>query len=676
MKNTPQTTPTQTSPARSPKEAFRAFVRQCQEQLPYPVVWESNQWTTSDSDAEKRGHLDNRYSLLFTDHASSRVSLEKRIPFEPAFGDLVKACVVYRRVNRGVQTGVQRVFVRATRYVYNACTLPVRRDPTLLSRQHFVEAEALVLKREKGESAYRVGQMIEAFAKILERQGVTRAPLDFRCSIARPLNVEDRTGATFAERSGRLPSPKILDALADIGNDAKLSDWWFDLLRMRLIDILLVCGFRVGELLTLPQNTLVREIALDENGGPKRDAITGEIVERVGLRYWPEKGAEPIVKWVPTVANALVIRAIGDIDRICKPARDNAKWLEGHPGKVQVNIDPDQQLTLLRVARVIGIAEDYGNVRQWVRHGERGGNALIRHEGRRAYVLGADLARAIASDRYDKPVVAKRSGVQQSLGSSLIVVFKHAGSVRKPINAYISEPMIWGNLSDFICGRPSINMRSIFERFGYLDDSGKPLRIKSHDFRRVLNTMAQKGGLSQVEIARWMGRRRIADNAAYDYRTAADMAAELRPLFERNEMFGEIAKQVRQLPDSERMKFLESRLAMVHTTPYGNCASTIAENPCATAVSCLGGCRHFLRAKGDTKSRERLLKLEQQTLMELQKAREAANAGKLNAENWIRAQETVLSTVRAALAIDDDSSIPTGEAVAVKPDGPMLGESL
>ena len=30
----------------------------------------------------------------------------------------------------------------------------------------------------------------------------------------------------------------------------------------------------------------------------------------------------------------------------------------------------------------------------------------------------------------------------------------------------------------------------------------------------------------------------------------------------------------------------------VHTTPHGQCASNIAESPCATAVSCLGGCRH------------------------------------------------------------------------------------
>jgi hypothetical protein len=51
-------------------------------------------------------------------------------------------------------------------------------------------------------------------------------------------------------------------------------------------------------------------------------------------------------------------------------------------------------------------------------------------------------------------------------------------------------------------------------------------------------------------------------------------------------------------------------------------------------------------------------------------------AGKYNAENWIRAQETILKTTRAALAIDNDATAGIGELRHVNPDGPLIGEPL
>jgi len=188
--------------------------------------------------------------------------------------------------------------------------------------------------------------------------------------------------------------------------------------------------------------------------------------------------------------------------------------------------------------------------------------------------------------------------------------------------------------------------------------------------------MVAQWDLSQVEIARWMGRRRIADNAAYDLRTAVDMADEMRELVSKNAVYGVIADQVEGLPRPERASFLKDRLAMIHTTPHGQCASNLAETPCATALSCLGGCRNYLRKKGDQKSRKTLLLLESETLIALERARVAASEGKHNAENWIKGQETVLRTVRAALAIDDDNTLSDGEAHRVTPDGENRGEPL
>jgi hypothetical protein len=469
-----------------------------------------------------------------------------------------------------------------------------------------------------------------------------------------------------------LPTTDVLNALAAISNDPDIEKQPFDLLRVRIAEILVVCGFRIGEALTLPADTLVREPVLDEAGDSRRGAFTGQLVERIGLRYWPEKGGQPIIKWIPTIANPLVLRALCDIERICKPARDNARWLEAHPGDVNLDVLPDERVSLSRATELVGLGKK--SFRSWINSRNRGGRRVTVGKGAGANILGSHLRAAIASDRYDRPVLTREDGRRQSLAESLIVIFWNESSVNRATNRFISMPVIWGHMNEFLCGKTGIP--SVFERHGYLDDDGRPYRIRTHDFRRLLNMIAQRGGLSQTEIAQWMGRRRVSDNAAYDLRTPTEMAVEMRDLVGKNEVYGVIADQVKALPEAERGPFLEARLAMIHTTPHGQCASNIAESPCATAMSCLGGCRQYLRRKGDAKSRQSLLRIERETLISLSNARAAMSAGKFNAENWVKAQETILKTTRAALAIDDDPTTNIEDIRHVSPDGPLIGEPL
>jgi hypothetical protein len=654
--------------------ALQAFITQARDQQTYRgVVWEASSWDITSTDVKTRAHLAHKKTLLFTERSIERVAIERRVVFETTFANLVKACVVNRRLKRGMESGTQRVFVRASRYLYETLPLPVRRDPTRITRGHFVAAETACQLREKPSSAYRVSQNLQEFARILDRHALCRGSIEFRSSVRRPENPADRTTAEFDQRVRDLPSPDVLDALAVVANDPELENDPFDLLRCRVAELLFVCGFRIGEALTLPRTTLVREAVVNEAQEARLDAITGVPLERLGLRYWPEKGGAPVVKWIPSVANPLLLRAIDDIERLCGPARQNAAWLEAHPGDVALDIDDGELLSLDRAAQIIGITSPR-NVMQWFAKRRRGGIGAIVRRARRCYVTGAALRFALASDRYERPVLVRDDGQRQDLSESLLVMFMHELGEGRSTNRHISMPVTWQQINDFLCGRA--DHPSVFERRGYVDDAGRPFRIKTHDFRRLLNVVAQRGGLSQTEIAQWMGRRRVADNAAYDLRTAAEMAGQMRNLVAKNSVYGAIADQVRSLPEPDRDAFLEARLAMVHTTPLGDCASNIAEAPCATAVSCLGGCRHYLRRKGDESSRNRLVTIESETISALQRARQAAFQGKHNAENWVRSQEVVLRTVRAALAIDDDPSLNPGALQHVSPDGPLLGEPL
>jgi len=491
-----------------------------------------------------------------------------------------------------------------------------------------------------------------------------RTSISYRSSIPRSKQTVDRTSSEFQKRVDALPENAVINALAEIANDPRLLKNEMDLLNMRITELLYIGGFRIGELLTLPCNTLVREPVLDESGTPVVNKETGKPSERIGLRYWPEKGGEPVVKWMPTLTIPILLRALNDINRICGPARINAEWLEAHPGEVNLSASDNERLTRPRVQEILEFARPQ-YVRAWFKtRGEK-----FKH--RKTTV--ATLRRLLVAQRYEEPVLIRGNGHVQRLSKSLFAIFLNQSNPHNNTNRFISVPMRSNTIQTFLCGGDG--SKSIFERFEHISDDGKPFRIKTHDFRRLLNMVAQ-WDLSQVEIARWMGRRRIADNAAYDLRTAVDMADEMRELVSKNAVYGVIADQVEGLPRPERASFLKDRLAMIHTTPHGQCASNLAETPCATALSCLGGCRNYLRKKGDQKSRKTLLLLESETLIALERARVAASEGKHNAENWIKGQETVLRTVRAALAIDDDNTLSDGEAHRVTPDGENRGEPL
>lgn len=84
---------------------------------------------------------------------------------------------------------------------------------------------------------------------------------------------------------------------------------------------------------------------------------TEEPVKRSGIRYWPEKGGDPIVKWLPDCAVPLAKRAIEGFTRLCQKAREAAQVLERNPDLVPLpgGFDPDRPLSMNEMGKVLGL---------------------------------------------------------------------------------------------------------------------------------------------------------------------------------------------------------------------------------------------------------------------------------------------------------------------------------
>ena len=617
--------------SRAPADRLNEFVNKMRAAQPFGVVdWSSDCWDLTGclTRAGKRLHIRTRDALWFVQHRKSRSQTPK--PFSSPFADFAKAVVAARHV-RGSQTvSAHRVSLRAARYLYAALAADASADPRRLEHRHFVIAENSARAREKVSSAYRVGQRLEEIAAFVDQWGIAHVRLHYTSSIPK---------SDVAPIATKMPSTGLLEALADISASKALYDDEASLICMRVVDILVATGFRIGEVLTLPARPIVRKGS------------------EIGLLYWPEKGGKSRVKSISSVHCELVERAVRDLTGSCREARNAALWHERNPGRIRWPKDPGETISA-RDIEDLGLSLDGA---AWFR-AHKVATALA---GRAAAARRIDVEHAIRRMQLDRPILTAGNGKTQTLGESLIVVFRNQLHAERSTNKFVTAPLSHGAVSDFLGGRHGLGKASVFSRFGSSDEA--LLRITSHQFRHWLSTIAKRGGLSEVELARWMGRRRIADNRAYDHRTQDERAEEARALIRAGKADGAIAAAYRSLPSADAETFLLAQVNAVLTTPYGMCVHDYGQGPCERHFSC-AGCSELLRRKGDADERAALTSMLRRTRETLRNCAAEEDDGTYGASNWLARQQRLEIDLIAMLAVDDSAS-DDGDLVRVWPRG-------
>ncbi len=614
-----------------------AFVEAMQESLPFPgIKWAEPMWdlTHTRPRAGRRRHLRAREVLWFVRHRAART--EEASPFEDPFGSFAKAVICARHL-RGAQTcGTHRVSVRALRYLYDALCERNSSDPARLDARDFLIAESVARSREMPSSAYRLAQRLEEIAVLVNRYRVTPIDVTYRSSVPR---------CTGGPLNAKMPSADVLEELAGISSSISARGSVEDLILMRVVDLFVASGLRAGEVLTLRANPIVRDS------------------EGLGLRYWPEKGAETRVKRFAAVQSQLVERAVRDLSKACKRARALATRFEKDSCFDPL---PPKTPELLSGGDVeaLGLA------------GPRSGLSWLKTHrvptfarGRSRVSKRSEVIAALHAMRDAHPLVAARNGRTQSLGESLIVVFRNQLHESRSTNRFVPTSLSLGTVADYLGARDDTGTTtSVFTKFGEASADGRRLRITTHQFRHWLHTLAARGGLTEVELARWMGRNRIADNRAYDHRTQEERAEEARALIRKGSAAGPIADTYRSLPPVDADAFLQAQVNAVLTTPYGLCVHDYGQGPCERHFSC-AGCSELIRTKGEIREHEAAKLALSRTRQALSSARIEENAGSFGASNWVKHHQRLELDLIELLAVDDDPSVPLGSKVRPHPRG-------
>ncbi|MFD2449894.1 hypothetical protein ACFSQE_16965 [Vogesella fluminis] len=440
-----------------------------------------------------------------------------------------------------------------------------------------------------------------------------------------------------------------------------------DIFTTSVIALLMCAPSRGLEILHLPENLAFK--ATDKFGK-----------EQTGLRLHASKGFGAYVKWVWSEMVPVAERAIAMIRAMTEEGRKLARHLEDPQSKHRFYrhencpaVPDDQPLTTEQVCLALGFSAK-GTLRK---------NRL--KEATRTYTL-QQLWDTFVLPRLMEmhPHFPYISEADHALGQkgglkfseALFCMLRHQLHLTKgtsPISLWMPD---LSDLNFALTGART--QKSIFERYEYTNEQGGILRLTSHQIRHLLNTEAQRVGLTDEQIAHWSGRKRVEQNAVYDHRTREERVEQARDVVEMLQSTIALPAIVengsytvgpwvvntvnkpRALTDIDE---IQPQLTGLKTL-YGECRHDWSFAPCEGFVKCLDCSEHAcIKGGGDAET-----KLKRLHALHASVAAEVANAELIaredvDAEDWLKVQQRYLAKVGQLITILESETVPEGAVI-------------
>lgn len=629
-------------------ENLRGFVESCRNELTVfgaDLPFDADVWDVTAS-LDIKGHGKKRQRLVFGAGAADKKGA--RGPMSEPFLSFAKAYIRYMHGLRPSKAVVFRLSalrcLEAALKENGEAPDPVRIDASVLNR-----TAQLIGDRYTEAAAYRVGQQLEGVAAFLSANRLTAVPCQWRNSLPRPQDAV-RVGKAFDERrEAKMPSQEVLEVLPKAFRVAREP---LDVIVTSVAAILCSSPDRISEVLLLPDACEVRQ-----------KGRNGEDI--YGLRWWPEKGAEPMVKWVVPSMSGVVQEAIAKIRAATAQARKVAKWYEDHPGRIYLEGDTEclrhrEWISVQEVAEVVGLS-DVAAARVWCKAHD------VTDTGARGAkkVRFMDLEKAVLAMLPDGfPILSRDTGLKYS--DALLVARTNELHPGRGTYRCMVAPITINQINSGLGARVEFGFASAFERLGFRDVNGEPLRVSTHQFRHYLNTLAQAGGMSQLDIAKWSGRKDIRQNAAYDHVTADQMLAMIRgAVGDDSQMFGPLAELPKRALMS-RDEFARLKVPTAHTTDLGFCIHDYTMSPCQLHAECIR-CEELVCVKGDDVRTRRLRDRLAEARHFQEQAEDAIKEGYAGSDRWSEHHEETVMRLGQLLSLMDDPEVPMGSVIQLSP---------
>ncbi|MDR2892037.1 MAG: integrase [Deltaproteobacteria bacterium] len=620
------------------KGNIESFILKCRNELSVfgkDLNFDSDLWDVTNAlnrkaMGNKRERI--RFSNLKTAKDKSPESMH------PAFKDFAKAYIRYHHALRpsqsiGHRLGALRV-IEAALAEHGLPPAPHKLNVDILNRavqiaNSYFKSPALI---------HRIGGQFQQIVKFMNTNKMVSQNIFWKNPLKRPPDAVRVGKKADEDRLKKMPSEASLDAIPEV---YKLATEPNEILISSTAAILFCMPSRIHEVLELPL------LCEDETTYGKRKKKV------YSLRWWPGKYAKPMLKPVLAAAEGLVREALAKIRSVTEEARTIARWYIQHPDMIYLdeNTEPLRQknfLLLQEVSEVLGLPHLLA-VREWCK------SQKITLHGPESKVSFDDLEKAVLRQLpANFPILAYKTGLRYD--EALFVVLKNQLHSTHHTLKCIIEPVNINTINYGLGARVAHGSPSIFTRLGFTEPDGSPIVINSHQFRHYLNTLAQLGGLSQLDIAKWSGRANVSQNVVYDHVTDDQALALVRSAVgDSSLMFGPMKKVNINMPMT-RDKYAALKIQTAHTTDIGFCINDFTMNPCDHYRDCLF-CKHLVCLKCDKKKQKNILARLKEANDLMIMAQNAVNEGYYGSDRWLEHHKQTVARLTELHTIMKDPNI-------------------
>lgn len=645
------------------EEVLYEFIRMAKNDLEIfgkDLPFNDNMWDITDYFPGKQ-NTKNR--LLFSNLEDSKKSKKmKDYSFTPMREPFLSFSKAYLRYSQGINPIKSFTLIFASLRLLEHALIDMTQKANPVDLSTTVLNRAVEIGKEHFTQAvlYRLSQRLEKIAKFISDKRISRIYIDWKNPVSRPSDSQKVGKKADDRRNQKMPSTAALEALPEIFLKTKDPK---DILITSIIAILFGSPVRIGEVLLLQE--LCEVIQKDSEGK-----------ERYGLRWYPEKGAEPMVKWIIPSMVDVVKKAISNIRELTEQARKVARWYEENPTKLYLSENLEylrnkETITSNEAALILLGEPVKGSMTTFYRTLKINYDIKNFKEGgyksapkRVTTILFKDLEKAIIS-RLPKnfPYINKDKKFKYS--ETLLIQRLYEYNEQRTALFPLIDGFSIGFINDALGAREGISKASIFDKYGYKEPDGTSIKVTTHQFRHYLNTLAQKGGASQLDIAKWSGRKDVRQNDAYNHVSADEMLMLVKDAVGDDDlMSGQLSniEGIKKKVVISRDEYAELKIKTAHMTDFGVCIHDFSMMPCQLHMDCIN-CTEQVCIKGDKKSNENIRQRRADVEQGLEVAIKAQEKGHVGAHRWIKHKSIELQKLTQLCDIFDNENIKDGTLI-------------
>ena len=648
---------------------LEAYVALQRENMPKGLgKWDSNIWDTT-AVTEKRQQSKSGSRLYFRSWQATKSNSTRKLgeAMPSPFKEFAKAYLAeFSREKRVTELGRTLKVIQALA----EATYTLRKEAcvTKVDGEVLSFASQLLADRHSHTNRWSYGRALELLADRIKQAGLTpwlmpwKQPFKYK----QPAR-NDRVSKKADERiANRLPNVGSILALADIYHRSTEDR---DKVPASFAALAMIAPERAGEILTLPLSCTT---AMERDG-----------TETLGLRWRPLKGGQPKTNWAITDESEHVIRsAIKFLGQRGERAREAARWYATHQD--QLYLPPEfehlrgQPITLWEASQIVGRATVPKASKKQIVFGVTQSVGRLTGDIKKVRTGGSSghYVNLYSFEELEQTILKRLPATFPTVELASGLKYHDAlwclpSNILRPdaeTLEYVPDIISIHQINHQFGANPSGN--TVFSRHNKLDGNGQPWKITTHQFRHLLNTLAQSKYLSQELIAFWSGRKHVSQNIWYNHlpqeafiEAYLRLDADVPEVGITGPLDGKL-DAISQANSITRKDAMSYEVGSTHITRYGICRHDYSLTPCPKDKDCVM-CGEHLFVKGDE---SQIIEAgEQVKLLELGvfRAEQALEGGRLGAKRWLERNHKKLDRWKLALKLLADPSILDGTLISL-----------